>query len=89
MPHCPYLWNSNGDGEQDILIAGLMDLDAVGMRLARALRQLGLGIEQIHLARAAVLHKLDYGFRFGGKMSFAGGEVAIDRNVRRKRPFPP
>jgi hypothetical protein len=60
-----------------------MDLYAVGMRLARTSRQFGLRIEKIHLAWAAVLHKLNNRFGFGGKMSGTGDQIAEDWNGRR------
>ena len=50
-------------GHQHVGIVGLMDFDPVGVRLARPFRQLGLGIEQVHLAGAANLHELDHGLR--------------------------
>ena len=44
-----------------------MDLDAVGVGLAGAFGQFGLGIEQVHLAGTAILDELDDGFGRAGK----------------------
>ncbi len=57
--------------KQNVMIVGLMDLHAVRMRLAAALRQFRLGVEQIHLAGTAILHQLDDGFGRAGEMALA------------------
>ena len=64
------------------MIARLMDLDAIGMRLTGASRQFGLGIEQIHLAGAAVLNQLNDRLGFGGKVRAAGRQIAVNLNRR-------
>ena len=52
------------------MIVGLMDLYAVGMRLAASLGQLRLGVEQVHLAGSAILHQLNDGFGRAREMTF-------------------
>jgi len=75
MPHWPYFFEGEGTGEERVDVVGLMDLDAAGERLAGQFLEDGLGVEEVHLAGAAVLDKLDDGFGFGGEMGGAGLDV--------------
>src|SRR5262245_13833405 len=54
-----------GRGQQVALLLVEMDLELTGMRLAVVPAQLGLRVEQIHLARAAVLEQADDRLRAG------------------------
>ena len=83
MPHCPYFLNSNGDASSMFWLLGWWISTPSGWRLAGALGELGLGIEQIHLARSAVLHKLDHGFGLGREMSRARFEIVEDLDAGR------
>ena len=65
--------------KQNIRVVRLMDLDAVRVGLACKPRQLRLGIEQIHLAGSAVLHKLNDRFGLRREMRLPGFEVAGNR----------
>ena len=46
-------------GQQVARLLVEVDLELAGIRLAVMLRQLGLGVEQVHLARPAVLEQAD------------------------------
>ena len=81
-PRLPVLVEFERRRQQKILIARLVDLDAIGMRLTGAPRQFGLGIEQIHLARTAVLNELNDRLGFGGKVRAPGGQIAVNLNFR-------
>ena len=59
----PVLAKLKGAGEQHVCVVGLVDLDPVRVRLTGALRQLGLGVEKVHLAGAAVLDHLNHSLR--------------------------
>src|SRR5262249_35002205 len=63
--------------KQDVRVVGLMNLDAIGVRLAREPCQFRLGVEQVHLAGSAVLHELNDGFGLRRKMRTPGLEVAM------------
>ena len=68
-------------GQQHVGIVGLMDLDPVRVRLSGPLRQLGLGIEQVHLAGAAVLDELDHRLRRTRKVAVPRLQVVVGEAV--------
>ena len=67
-----------GGGEEGVDVIGLVDFDAAGEGFAGHFVKEGLGIEEIHLAGAAVLDELDDGFGLGGEMDGAGVQIRID-----------
>ena len=77
----PVLAELEWAGQQHVGVIGLVDFDPVGVRLARPFRQLGLGIEQVHLAGTAILHKLDHSFRRAREVALAWFQIAVDAPV--------
>jgi len=57
-----------GTGEEGIDVVGLVDFDAAREGLASVFLEGGFGVEQVHLAGAAVLDELNDGFGFAGKV---------------------
>lgn len=57
-----------GTGEKGVDVIGLMDFNAAGKGLAGVLLEHRFGIEQVHLAGAAILDELDDGLGFGGEV---------------------
>jgi transcriptional regulator of met regulon len=55
--------------------------ERLGHLLAVESREFRLGIEQIHLAGATVLHELDDGLGLGRKMRWAGPQITVNGNA--------
>ena len=90
MPHSPVAAEFKRTRKQYVVIVGLMDLHAVGMRLAAAFGQLRLGIEQVHLAGPAILHQLDDGFGRAWEMTLPWKQIAKELpRLRSDRQNPP
>ena len=71
MPHWPVVAELERAAHQLLAFtAGLEGLEVVGLYLAVASAQLGLGVEEIDLARAANLHQQDD--RAGTRRKVAG-----------------
>src|SRR5262249_59531034 len=62
-------------GEQLVGVALLVDFNALRRGLPAALLQFRLGVEEVHLARAAVLHEMDHRPGAGGEVAAARPEV--------------
>ncbi len=63
--------------EQFVLVVRLMDLDSIGVRLPGALGEFRLRVEEVHLARAAVLHELNNGLCLRGEMDWPRGRRSL------------
>ena len=86
IPHCPYFLNVHGDG---ISPPGVPmrspHLADAGHRLALALQQLGLGIEGVHLADAAVAEDRDHRLcLWPGSAAALGGQRASSTSWLRR-----
>ena len=71
MPHLPCLANLKGEVKHRAHLIGKLDLvdgDVAARSRAGKFRQHRLWIEQVHLARAAVLEQVDHGLGLGWKM---------------------
>ena len=87
MPHWPRCWNLNGQPSSLFgFAAGLKHLDLRRHTPRRRGVQLGLGIEQLHLARPAVLHQHDHGVGGRGEMARPGPQIAAARRSTCRRP---
>jgi hypothetical protein len=60
-----------------------MDLNAVRVGLAGAPGEFGFRIEQVHVARTAILDQLDHSFGAGGKVARTRPEVIVDGRIGR------
>ena len=70
------------------LAAGLKTLDLLRMLLAAALCEFGLRVEQVDLARPAVLHQENDGLGPGRKMPRARRQIGPAETVFRSSQFP-
>jgi hypothetical protein len=70
------------------MVIGLMDLNAIRMRLAVPLGQFRLWIEQIHLAWTAVLDQLDHGLCRTRKVTRSRAQVAVNYELIGNRISP-
>src|SRR5262249_37744981 len=64
-----------GAGHQLVAVSRLQDFDLLGVHLPVAARQLGLGIEQVHLTGTAVLKEQNDGLRLRSEMPGARPQI--------------
>ena len=71
-----------GTSHQDVLVGELERFDALGVWFPAALCQLGLRVEELHLAWPAVLHQLDHRLGGSGEMARSRSKIGVRRPRR-------
>ena len=77
IAHSPYALEFKRAGLEDVFVGCAGTFDSVGVALAVAFGELGLGVKEIDLAGAAFLIQLDHGPGMGREMTGPREEVVV------------